>query len=59
MAAFNQQVLAYDYYLKQPYDFSLHGEFQKALSLVGDWSEISLVCETDREYVAFFWETSA
>jgi hypothetical protein len=45
--------------LGKSHDFSLHGEFQRAMALIYGWSEFLLLSETDKEYLVFSWHTSA
>jgi hypothetical protein len=45
--------------LKTKHDFHLKGQFQRAWLMSNSWNDISALAMTDREFVAFFWETTA
>lgn len=45
--------------LKTEHDFRLRGNFQQAWLMSDDGLDLSALAQTDREFVAFFWDTTA
>jgi hypothetical protein len=45
--------------LKEEFSLTMKGDFVSGIILVENWDYISVIAETTREYIAFFWETTA
>lgn len=45
--------------LKTAHDFHLNGRFQQAWLMSDEGLDLSALAQTDREFVAFFWDSTA
>jgi hypothetical protein len=60
--SFQETMKGYSLGLKNasiPHIYEWEGQIQQAMQMSDEWNDQSFVAETEREFLAFFWETGA